>query len=153
MWGFIGSLRNDFDRFEERGKCLTGTFHYHEEVVRKRRKNVRLTPLVDTLIEVDDEMTKDKFKLDNFSPWLTLYSRLCRNKCLHTARFHSNLSFSANWYLNDTEIRHHSQNLVQAYIDDLEDSLVEELIQFRSLLISSAEMFDNNVTCSNELNM
>ena len=55
--------------------------------------------------------------------------------------------------MNEKEIRRHSLNLVGAYADDLEDSLAEELIQFRSLLISSVELFDNDQACSNELNM
>ena len=55
--------------------------------------------------------------------------------------------------LKEKEIRRHSLNLVGAYADDLEDSIAEELIQFRSLLISSVELFDNDQACSNELNM
>ena len=74
---FIESLRSDFDRFEERGECLTGTFHYQQKVVRKRRKNVRLTQIGDRLIEVDDVMAKDKFRLDSFFPMVdTLHSAL-----------------------------------------------------------------------------
>ena len=69
---FIESLRSEFDRFEEGGKCLTGIFHYHEEVGRKRRNNVRLTPLGDTLIDEDAVMGKDKFRLDSFFPLIDM---------------------------------------------------------------------------------
>ena len=65
---FIETLQSEFDRFKERGKCLTGIFHYHEEVGRKRRNKVRLTLLCDTLIDEDAVIGKDEFRLDSFLP-------------------------------------------------------------------------------------
>ena len=151
---FIESLRSEFDRFEEGGKCLTGIFHYHEEVGRKRRKNVRLTPLGDTLIDGDAVMGKDKFRLDSFFPLIDMLLSALQTRVSAYSEVSQKFGFLSKLEsLNEKEIRRHSLNLVGAYADDLEDSLAEELIQFRSLLISSVELFDNDQACSNELNM
>jgi len=56
--------------------------------------------------------------------------------------------------IDDSEIRQHAQTLVHAYKSDLKDSLAEELLQFRPLLVSFQSEFDSiSSTCSFELFM
>jgi hypothetical protein len=158
---FVQAQRSEFDKFEENGKKMTSATQYKNVVMRRRRPNVRLQPLGDVQTQsVDDEVTgdtagKDQFRRDSFLPIMDmLLSALQKRRCSYSELAELFGFLSQLRIIEDNEIRQHAQTLVHTYNADLEDSLAEELIQFRSMLVSFQNEFDSvSTTCSFELFM
>ena len=98
---------------------------------------------------------KDQFRRDSFLPILDmLLSALHKRRCAYSELAELFGFLSQLKIIKDSEIRQHAQTLVHAYNADLEDSLTEELVQFRSILVSYQNEFDLiSSTCSLELFM
>lgn len=157
---FVQAQRSEFDKFEENGKKLTSATQYINVAMRRRRPNVRLQPLGDAQTQsVDDDVTatagKDQFRRDSFLPVLDmLISSLHRRRCSYSEIAELFGFLSQLRTIDDNEIRQHAHTLIHTYNADLEESLAEELIQFRSLVLSYQKEFDSiSSTCSLELFM
>ena len=157
---FVQAQRSEFDKFEESGKKLTSATQYMNIAMRTRRRNVRLQPLGEAQTQsVDDEVTepcgtggRDQFRRDSFLPIMDmLTSALHKRRCAYSEIAELFGFLSQLRIIEDNEIRQLALTLVHAYNADLEDSLAEELIQFRQLLVSFQSEFDSvSSTCSFE---
>ena len=160
---FVQAQRSEFDKFEESGKKLSSATQYMNIAMRRRRRNVRLQPLGDVQTQsVDDDITapdgtggRDQFRRDSSLPIMDmLMSALHKRRCSYSEIAELFGFLRQLRIVEDSEIRQHVQTLVHAYSADLEDSLAEELIQFRPLLVSFQSEFDSiSSTCSFELFM
>ena len=139
---FVQSQWIEFDKFEEAGKQLTGVTEYRNVVIRMR---VRLQPLGHVLYADDMAIApgRDQFRCDSF---LSVTDMLLSALRKRVPAYHG--IAQRFWFLSqlsitdDVEIHLHERSLVQAYSNDLEDSLAEELLQFRSILKTFENEFD-----------
>ena len=144
---FVESQRLEFDKFEQAGKQMSGATEYRDVVMRKRRPNVRLQPLGHALSEDDiviapERPGRDQFRCDSFLPIMDMLLSALRKRVSAYHEIAQRFGFLSQLSTtDDIEIRQHARSLVQVYSNDLEDSLAEELLQFRSILKSFENEF------------
>ena len=130
---FIQLLRPQFQKFEGRDRVFSGCYRYTEEILRKKRRKVRLDS------EGESENTSldssSRFEVDSYLPiidqilssmkiQIEAYDRLQR-KFLFLMELNT---------MSKCKIEESAKTLLQYYPDDLEESLPEEMIHFSTLI-------------------
>lgn len=154
---FVISKRDKFDEYEAAGKELSDTDEY--ESIRGRRRNVRLESLDSGRTPEVDMTAREKFRIqafiqviDQFSTSLSQRIEAYKTIC-DKFGFLSELSSCKP----DT-LREKGRNLVNSYPEDLDESLVNELLQFAEFIKNyekgneeSTEMFQYRIILQNNL--
>ena len=130
---FIQLLRLQFQKFKRRGQALSGCHHYTEEILRKKRRKVRL----DSEGESKDTSLdpSSRFELDSYLPIMDQI--LSSMKTRIEAYNHLQKKFSFLMKLNtmsSCKIEASAKTLLPYYPDDLEELLPKEMIHFSTLI-------------------
>lgn len=130
---FVESKRDEFDKYEEAAKIISNTDQYIQ--THTRTTNVRLNPLDYMKAPNANLSSKDKFRVASFIPVIDQLSVSL------TERLHAYDTVRARFgFLNRledmdaTNLYTTAEELVKVYKDDLEPSLGNELVQFRSFV-------------------
>lgn len=129
---FVESKRDEF-KYEEAAKIISNTDQYIQ--THTRTTNVRLNPLDYMKAPYANLSSKDKFRVSSFIPVIDQLSVSL------TERLHAYDTVYARFgFLNRledmdaTNLYAAAEEIVKVYKDDLEPSLGNELVQFRSLI-------------------
>ncbi|CAM2112852.1 unnamed protein product [Caretta caretta] len=130
--GHISSIRDLFDMYKETAKEKSEIEDYKFDTRRKRKRKLPS----DETREVEVEMCgRDKFKVDTF---LTILDLVCSElKCRSNAyqEIYGRFQFLSNITNSSTsDITVHAKQLQLCYQGDLEESFVNECLDFRSYM-------------------
>ena len=130
---FIQLLRTQFQKFERRGQVLSGFHHYTEEILRKKRRKVRLNSegkSEDTSLD-----SSSRFEVDSYLPIIDQILSSIKTRIEAYDRLQRKFSFlmELNTMFN-CKIEASAKTLLQYYPDDMEESLPEEVNHFSALI-------------------
>lgn len=130
---FVQSKRECFNEYEQRAAELTGTLEY--KTVRQRVRNVRLKPLDYSNAPAAQLTPSEKFRVENFLPVIDNYLSALSSR-LSAYDYVSSLFgfFSKLTQISPNGLKEASDKLVEAYNDDLDSCLGNELIQFQEFV-------------------
>ncbi|XP_065642154.1 uncharacterized protein LOC136073837 [Hydra vulgaris] len=152
---YVNSLRAQFDFFEKKGKEITGSTSYKEENQRKRKRSVQLTRH-DGSADETVFSAQQKFRVMVFLPVLDhLNSALCKRSEAYSGVCNK-FGFLRNIRsLEQSDLRRASRNLIDTYVDDLEESFEDEILHFKEYLLADTYLQQNEkeLKCSIELYM
>ncbi|XP_004212256.1 uncharacterized protein LOC101237168 [Hydra vulgaris] len=152
---YVNSLRAQFDFFEKKGKEITGSTSYKEENQRKRKRSVQLTRH-DGSADETVFSTQQKFRVMVFLQVLDhLNSALCKRSEAYSGVC-DKFGFLRNIRsLEQSDLRRASRNLIDTYVDDLEESFEDEILHFNEYLLADTYLQQNEkeLKCSIELYM
>ena len=128
---FIQLLRPQFQKFEGRGQVLSGCHHYTEEILRKKRRKVRLGnegESEDTSLE-----PSSRFEVDSYLPIIGQILSSMKTQIEAYERLQRKFSFLMELNtMSNYKIEASAKTLY--YPDDMEESLPEEMIHFSTLI-------------------
>lgn len=131
LLGYLSSIRKEFDAFESEGLnfCKDNTYQYDA-----RRKRKRKLQFDEGKEETKFRDGKDQFRIAVFLPLVDkLMTELSKRRESYLES-NKNFGFLAKLTtLSDEDLRERCSNLVGIYKNDLEDGLVDEIFQLRSL--------------------
>ncbi|XP_047132636.1 zinc finger MYM-type protein 1-like [Hydra vulgaris] len=152
---YVNSLRAQFDFFEKKGKEITGSTSYKEENQRKRKRSVQLTRH-DGSADETVFSAQQKFRVMVFLPVLDhLNSALCKRSEAYSGVC-DKFGFLRNIRsLEQSDLRRASRNLIDTYVDGLEESFEDEILHFKEYLLADTYLQQNEkeLKCSIELYM
>ena len=128
---FVQFLRHQFQKFEGRGQVLSGCHHYTEEILRKKRRKVRL----DSEGESEDTSleSSSRFKVDSYLPIIGQILSSMKTRIEAYKRLQRKFLFLMKLNtMSNYKIEASAKTLY--YPDDMEKSLPEEMIHFSTLI-------------------
>lgn len=134
LTSFIRTRRDSFEEYEVKAAELADSdcTGYENETQRKRKINVRLSPL-DCVQAPEVELTpSEKFRTQNFLPIIDQFESSLRQRIEAYKLIDTRFGFLKKLNtLSNEEIIAAAQNLAETYNNDLDDQLGNELIQFK----------------------
>lgn len=133
LTSFIGTKRDSFEEYEVTAAELADCSEYESGARRKRKINVRLAPL-DCVQAPEVELTpSEKFRTQSFLPVIDQFESSLRQRLEAYKLVDTRFGFlnKLDTFTNE-EIIAAAQNLVEAYDNDLDNQLGNELIQFKA---------------------
>lgn len=130
---FIGTKRDSFEEYVVKVAELDDFVEYDSETQRKRKINVRLSPL-DSVQTPEIEMSSsNRFRIQSFLPVIDQLESSLKQRLDAYKLVDNRFGFLCKLdILDDKKIILAAQNLVKLYDNDLDDQLGNELIQFKA---------------------
>jgi hypothetical protein len=128
---FIGTTRDSFEGYFVKVAELDDFVEYDSETQRKRKINVRLSPLESVQPPEIEVNSSNKFQIQNFLPDQLESSLQQRLEPYELVDNRFGFLYKLD-ILDDKKIIKAAQNLVKLYDNDLDDQLGNELIQFKA---------------------
>lgn len=147
---FVQSKREKFTFYESEGKKLSGCDKYEYEKSRQKTPNRRLNPLDYAQTPDVQHAHSDKFRIESYLPVIDQITVSLTNRIDAYKNVSEYFGFLSHLdTISDEEIEESSKKLIEKYQDDLEDSLTDELIQFKEfvkefLVREPAQDYDND---------
>ena len=132
---FVESMCDNFDNYEVLGKQKSNCEEYEQKQKRLRRQNVRLNPL-DYAKDENVQLTgAEKFRVECYIPVIDQIVASLIQRIAAYEKTVSYFGFLRNLpNLSFQEVRKHASKVIELYKDDLEESLITELIQFKEFI-------------------
>lgn len=143
---FVKSKRNTFEKYEEKAYQISGTnIIGHEYKVRSKTRNVRLNPL-DYAKTPDVQLSpREKFRIESFIPVIDQLSTSLTQRISAYDIIFKRFGFINHLEeMTDSDLQSAAEHVADIYKDDLELTLSDEIIQFRSLIDSYKDDYDSS---------
>ncbi|XP_039303559.1 zinc finger MYM-type protein 1-like [Solenopsis invicta] len=132
---FVQRIRNDFDEFENKAKLLSNEQKYERCKSRIKKRKLQLDESRDG--DADETFSsRDRFRIETFLVILDSLRTELEKRCSGYELIHDRFIVLIKLReLSSVEIREHAIRVCEGFPDDIELSIVEELLHLREQLL------------------
>lgn len=139
LCGFVESLRDEFEKFVQEGKTLSGAEMFSKEKMRNRKRNVRLQPLDYAKGEEAQLTVADEFRVNGFIAVIDTLQIELRKRSAAYEKLSKLFGFLRNiTRMSCEDIESSCRLVIATYTNDLSEALCSEMLHFSEFLKRSS---------------